>query len=393
MEAIMKTTADRWHEACRQMRGTDGKPNFDHTAFNFKDMKPVYNGKWREPDSAAGIAWLEYMAWLKFKDPKYLQATKSCLQFLNERQKNPYYEIQLPFGAYTAVRMNAELQTDYDCHKMINWCFSRSDARPSMNVIAAKWEGYDCHGLVGGVNRRPFRPQEGGYAFTMNTFNTAWPLIPMVRYDDRYARSIAKWILNAANAARLFYPDAHPAERQSCPDWRGDPGYVIAYEGLRQHWDGDEALFASGDPVKYKWPFKTDFGIYGSAFVGVFGGIIKTTNIKYILQLDCLATDSFFRRAYPTYLYFNPYDNEKEVRIKVGPQPKDLYDAVRDKFIKKNASGTIAFGIAADSAALIVIAPVKGKLIRQGNKTFIDNVVVDFRNNAAQDTNTCKLPY
>jgi|GEM_PF-1416664 len=384
MKSIMKTTADRWYRACWEMGGKDGKADFNHTGFDFQKMKPVDNGRWKEPDAAAGIAWLQYMAWVKFKDPKYLQAAGWCMQFLHDRKGNPYYEVQMPFGAYTAARMNAELGRSYDLRKFVNWCFDQSSVvRPDMGVISANWSGHDCHGLVGGINRPPHRKAGGGYAFAMNTFAMAWPMVPMVRYDDRYARAIGKWMLNAANAARLFYPDAHPRERQSCPGWKGDPAGAIAYEGLRHHWDGEEALVAGGDPVKHKWAYKTDYGVYGSSLSGVFGGIVRTTNQKYILQLDCLATDSFCGRAYPTCLYFNPYKIAKTVNIQVGAKPRDLYDAVRDEFVKKKVSGRVAVRLAADSAALLVIAPANGKLTRRCDKTLIDNVVVDFRNNAS----------
>ena len=374
MARIMKITADRWYQACYLLRG-----NFHYTAFNFKKGKGVYNGKWREPDSAAGIGWLQYVAWHRFKNPKYLRAAKWCMQALMNYKKNPYYEVQLPFGAYTAARMNAELGTRYDVAKIINWCFDRSDARVDMAVIADRWADYDCHGLVGSVNRPPYRKEGGGYAFTMNTFAFAWPMVPLVRYDDRFARAIGKWILNAGNAARLFYANAHPADRQSCPNWKGDPHSVIAYEGLRHHWHKGEAFFAGGDPCYYKWPFETDFAIYGSAFVGVFGGIVKTTNVKYILQIDCLATDSFYTRAYPTYLYFNPYKEAKVIAIDVGKSPQALYDAVSNKIIAENIQGITKFSILANTAILLVVIPANGKWSQKGNKKLVNDVIVDYR--------------
>ncbi len=39
---------------------------------------------------------------------------------------------------------------------------------------------------------------------------------------------------------------------------------------------------------------------------GVFGSIIKTTNVDKILQLDLLATDFYRDAAHTTYLYYNP---------------------------------------------------------------------------------------
>jgi hypothetical protein len=204
MEAIMKTTASRWYDACYHMGGRNGSVDFDHTAFDFQTMKPVDNGKWKEPDAAAGIGWLEYMAWIKWRSPKYLRAADWSMRFLNIRTENPAYEILMPYGAYLAARMNGELGRKYDVHKLLTWCFDKSKARPGWGTIAENWGGYSCHGLVGSIT------DGGGYAFSMNTFGSAGALVPLVRYDDRYSRAIGKWMLNAANSARLFYRDALP---------------------------------------------------------------------------------------------------------------------------------------------------------------------------------------
>ena len=98
----------------------------------------------------------------------------------------------------------------------------------------------------------------------MNTFAQAGALVPVARYDPRYARALGKWMLNLTNAARLFYPGALPLEHESSADWSGDPSHVIAYEGLRRVWRG-KSPFATGDPVVMNWGPKTDLGIYGSA--------------------------------------------------------------------------------------------------------------------------------
>ena len=52
--------------------------------------------------------------------------------------------------------------------------------------------------------------------------------------DRAYASTIGKWMLNLANACRLFYADEHPRNRQSSSIWEGDPQHVICYEGLRK---------------------------------------------------------------------------------------------------------------------------------------------------------------
>ena len=231
------TVARKWHEACVALGGrTDplALPNFDHTGLNLKTMKPVEMGR-IEPEGAAGIAWLEYMAWLKFKDARFLTAADWAIRSLADRPvaQSPLYEVLLPYGALIAARMNAERGCHYDVAKLVNACFEphgKPQARPGWGVISDRWSGLDAHGLVGSTT------DGEGYAFAMNTFEWIGALVPLARYDTRYARDIGKWTLNLANAARLFYPNAHDADHQSSYSWAKahDGKSVIAYEGIRK---------------------------------------------------------------------------------------------------------------------------------------------------------------
>ena len=373
--------SQRWGEAIEAMRDPDGQVNFDHTGFDFDTMKPADNGKWTEPDSAGALAWIQFMAHRMSQDPRTLSAVRACLDSLQSRsrERNPSYEVLMPFGVLAASRMNAEHGTDYDVEKFLNWCFDRSVARPDFAVIASRWEGVDVHGLVGAVNRAPWKPRDGGYAFAMNTFVTAWPLVPVVRYDQRFARSIGRWMLNAASAARLFYANSHPRERQTCPDWSGDPGHVVAYEGLKHFWDGDEQLLASGDPLKLKWGPRTDFGLYGSAYAGVFGAIVGRTDDPYILALDLRATDTAVGESYPTYLLYNPHAKTTEVTFDVGPARCDLYDTVGGAFIARGASGSTRISIEPDAAVVLVLTPAAATITRTDRRTLANGVVIDYR--------------
>ena len=371
MEGIVRTTADRWADACTALRGKDGVPDFDHTSFSFREMKPVDNGKWKEPDAAAGVAWLEYTAWSRFRDEKHLRAAEGCLRFLEARRENPYYEILLPWGALTAARWNAERGATFDVGKLVDWCFGISECRGGWGVIVNRWDGYDCHGLVGSVDDR------GGYAFAMNTFAQAGALVPLVRYDPRYARAIGKWMLNLASAARLFYSGELPPGHESTP-WKADAGNVVAYEGLRHAWRG-KSPYATGDPVAMKWGPPTDRGLYGSGYVGILGGIVARTDVEEILRLDCLATDFHRAPAYPTYLYYNPHPAPRAVGIDAGDSPRDLYDACAGRFVARGARGIARVELPAGGAALIVLAPAGGKETREGGRTLVDGVVIDFR--------------
>lgn len=399
LEEIMRSTADRWYEACVALGARDGKLNFDHTGFEFAHMRPHDNGKRTEPEGAAGAAWLQYMAWKKFGEEKHLEGSKWCMDWLLSYPGNPYYEIVLAYAAPLAARMNAEVGTNYDVTKIINWCLGPSTARPGWGVIVGRWGDYEVGGLSGSIT------DGGGYAFAMNTFVATGAILPTARYDDRYARSLGKWALNAINNARLFYPKEIPAQLQSCPDWKGDPEGVISYEGLRrlgltygqhayrrrhpdfqghfppdleQKWSGI-APFASGDPIPFQWGHKTDFALYGAAHAGIFGAIVGRTDDEHILRLDLLAMDFFHDPAYPTSLLHNPYDHAATVHIDVGDKPVDVYDTVEKRFVATNASGMTPIEIPADSARVIVLAPAGGKRTTQGHKTLVNDVVVDYR--------------
>jgi len=227
----------KWQEACLALGGKSDPltlPNFDHTGLNLETMKAVEKGR-IEPEGAAGIAWIEYMAWLRFKDSRFLTAAEWSIGALESRsaERSPLYEVLLPYGALIAARMNAELGDHHDVARLVNACFEprgHPQARPGWGVIADRWNGLDAHGLVGSTT------DGEGYAFAMNSFEWAGALAPLARYDTRYARDIAKWILNLANAARLFYANAQADKHQSCYAWARvyDPNAVIAYEGIRK---------------------------------------------------------------------------------------------------------------------------------------------------------------
>jgi len=100
-------------------------------------------------------------------------------------------------GIYTAARLNAEQGTNYDVEKMINWVFdgcTDPQARHGWGIIVGKWGDYDVSGLQGSII------DGGGYAFLMNSIKMAWPLVPMVKYEPRFANRIGTWMLNSVNA-------------------------------------------------------------------------------------------------------------------------------------------------------------------------------------------------
>lgn len=374
------SVATRWHEASESMGGSETTvPDFNYTYFNFQLMSPVYSGH-REPDAAAGVAWIEYMAWVKTGGPNFLQAAEWGLEYLQARNNNPLYEILLPYGAYTAARMNAEMNYNYDVGKLVDWCFGPSSARPGWGIVTGNWNEYDCGGLAGSIT------DSEGYAFAMNTFESAGALVPLVRYDNHYARAIGKWMLNLVNAARYFYANGLPVENQDGEAWAltYDSTFCISYEGLRHEWQGMSPV-ATGDAVRMDWA-PTNFALYGGSHVGILGSIVDRTNIDVILKLDLLKTDYFHDDAFPTYLYYNPYESEQIVEIDVGVESQDLYDAVTNNFIIQGVSNVTSFIIPPDSAIVLVVTPANGYVSYDGYKMLVNNVIVDYHYSDTPDT-------
>jgi hypothetical protein len=382
---IMRIACDRWYDAYKALAARAGGLNFDHTGFSLATMEPVDNGRWREPDGAEGMAYILFSAYRKFGDEKYLNAAKDLIAYIDRRETNPHYEINHLWGTYLAARLNAEHDTNYDVQRFINWCMTPSENRPGWGVGVGRWGGYDVGGLAAGVN------DGGGYAFLMNTYVLGGTLVPAVRYDDRFARAVGKWMLNAANASRLFYPDELPADMQSCPGWKSDPPNVIAYEGLRRRGPKGQSPYACGDAVRFKWG-NTDYGIYGSGFVGMFAAMINPGEDPMIPQLDLLACDFFRDKAYPTYLYYNPYDDRRDVSVNVGSSAIDVYDAVRNDFVARSASGSVRVPLDPDSAMVLVMAPAGGKETFEGRKTVINDVVIDYDNGRVPRPQTARRP-
>ena len=371
------TVADRWLQAVKAMGGNDApweEAYMNYRAFSLSTMTPLETGV-KEPEAAGAIGWILYNAYRVTGEEKYRKGAEWCLEFLDGWGSNPAYEIQLPYGAYAAARMNAELGTGYNVEKLVNWCFDITPLR-QWGAVVEPWGGIDVHGLIGEA-----RINYTGYAFNMNGTEQAGALVPMVRYDNRFARAIGKWTLNVANATRLYYSDFLPDDMEDNEDWTNlyDPHSVIAYEALREYPEGP---FGTGDAMNGGWA-QTNLGLYGSSHVGILGGIVKTTDVEGILQLDLLKTDYYRSEAYPSWLFYNPYNEGKTVTAEFPAGSFDLYDAISNQVIATNISGNTAISINADSPLLAVLIPAGATLEYELDKALVNDIVIDFSSGMA----------
>jgi hypothetical protein len=247
-------------------------------------------------------------------------------------------------------------------------------------VIVDNWGGYDVSGMMGST------VHNGGYGFLMNTFQLAWTMPPMVRYDQRYARAVGRWAVNAANTARFFYPDEMPDSLQALPGRKSLTKGVVAYEGLikKSIYPEFEGItpFAQGDGPLWApgMPKETMFSVYGSSYVGFFGAVIRPTNVDKILQINCLATDFFKKgQAHPTFLYYNPYPTLQRVTVNVGAGKTDVYDSVSRQILHRGVRGEVSVDLPADAARVLVLVPAGSTWEVKNGHLSAGGAVVDYR--------------
>jgi len=375
---IQRSIADQFCKADSVLKG-----NYNYSYFDYAQMKGMVNSVPKQQDAAGGHAWVLYSAFCKFGDERYLNSAKSATEALLNQKESRFYEILLPFGAYTAARLNAEQGTSYDVTKLLNWTFDgcqAKDGRYGWGVIADKWGDYDVSGLQGSIT------DGGGYGFFMNSVAMAWPLVPMVKYEPQYAKTIGKYMLNVVNASRLFYPDQVDNAHQWLPELKDLTNGIIGYEGIRKFDDYNKPALKGITPVSIgdgpKWvkgqPKESMFSLYSTSIVGVFGAIVHTTDVDGILALDCNATDFYGENKYPVYLYYNPYPEAKTVTC-TSAVSIDLFDLVSKKYFSKGGSGNISISIPAGEALLLVELPAGTQLKAEGSKVKAGKVVIAYK--------------
>lgn len=374
----LSTIAERYYNLGEALGGEDG--NFDGTGFDFKAMITRWNSHRDNEggDGATGIAAIGLWAHARSGDKRYLQLAKWAMGYLERSEANLFYEVLPLMLPYLAARMNAEFEARYDVQKYIGWVLAGSVARPGWGTLDSRWGGHDVHGLIGS------RTDGGGYAFAMNSFATAF-LAPAVKYDYRLANLVGNWLHNVANASRFFYADQISPNNQFYGDqFISRPEHVVAYEGLRNA-EGGRVPCATGDPERYghDWgmsPGVTNLGLYGSSWAGLLGATVSATNVPSLQRIDLNALDFFAKPSYPTYLYCNPTTVGVEIAIELE-EAVDVYDAVSDRVVLRDASGRTRLWIGPGSSLVAVMAPPGGKVRRVAGKTMIDDIAVRYAGN------------
>lgn len=378
-DEIMHTIAEQFCKADSVLNG-----NYDYSYFDYARMQGMVNHIPLQQDAAGGHAWVLYAAYQKFGDPRYLQHAKSALDALMSQKESRFYEILLPMSAIVAARLNAEEGCNYDVQKILDWTFDGCQdpkGRYGWGVIAERWGDYDVYGLQGSIY------DGGGYAFFMNSVKLAWPLVPMVKYEPQYADAIGKWMLNLANACRLFYPGEIDDQHQWLPEMKDLTHNNVAYEGLRKTDCYNKESLKGVIPVALgdgpNWnpnnPPESMFSLYSTSPVGILGAMVDTTNVEGIIRINCNVTDFYADRTFPTYLYYNPYDKEQAVTYTANGNA-DLFDIVSKQYVARNVEKDATIQLPAKHSRIIVELPAGTKLTTDGTKvTTADGQTVSYK--------------
>ncbi|MDD3787331.1 MAG: hypothetical protein PHO94_01390 [Petrimonas sp.] len=378
-ENIQRTIAEQFCKADSVLNG-----NYDYSYFDYAQMKGMINHIPLQQDAAGGHGYVLYAAYKLFGDMRYLTHAKSAIESLNNQTESRFYEVLLPIGIYTAARLNAEEDTNYDIEKMLNWVFDGTKSetgRTGWGIIVGKWGIYDVSGLQGSIT------DGGGYAFLMNSIKMAMPLVPMVKYEPKFARAIGKWMLNNVNASRLCFPDGISDENQWLPGMQSYTNSIVAYEGLRYEDDYKKPQLIGVHPVAIgdgpKWhkdnPEESMFSLYSTAPVGIFGAMIEKTNIEEILKINCNVTDFYSEDTYPTFLIYNPHKEAKKVIYTSVKDKVDIFDIISKTYLARSVTDNEEIEIPADQACVVVELPSGSKMEKANNKLLVDKKIISYK--------------
>ncbi|MCH2205552.1 MAG: PA14 domain-containing protein [Lentisphaerales bacterium] len=392
-------TATKTFKTIAKGLGCPEKPDFDNLGFNFETNGP---GGRNEPMNRLGnspiIAWMNLMGYDLHKDKEMLQYTKSIMDYYTD---NPgRYELTHVMAPYVATRLNAQHGKNYDITPIYSTWFGDGIKKGWKITAGMELDGVTVDGIDGALHKNGF------LCFTMGTLNgPAW-LLPALRYDQRHAKSIARYNLNMAVSMRLFQGYKMDWEHQDHKEWKDkyDPEYLLFYEALFSSEPSKERKYrpyATGDPIRLGWgvpkverqdylkakgewisKHSANISFYMGNHVGLLGAICHPTDVPGIIRWDCLKTEWLAPKAFPTLLYHNPHNETKEITLKLDDQVKgkvNLYDSISGKFISKGTNHGDKLELKPDQAVILVAVPQGAKLSKNGKQLLANGVVIDYR--------------
>ena len=243
---------------------------------------------------------------------------------MDDFDRNPGYELLYLYLPYLSARLNSTGDYHFNTAKYMEFFFTESDYRREYGIFNDDY----ATGLIGE------RTQYGGSPSSFQSIIGATALVPMLKYDQRYAIEVGRYLLNVTNNLNLFYDEDS-----------SDNANIVPLERVEK--DGDA---------------RQRHSILSGTYLGLLATMIEPTNVEGILKVDINQNDYYVEEAKerPLYLLFNPHEDQKVVEYE--PQTTgcvSLYDVVSHQFLKENIKGKTDIEIKGNEAVMILEIPIE----------------------------------
>ncbi|MBE3555097.1 MAG: hypothetical protein IMW85_08965, partial [Thermicanus sp.] len=212
--------------------------DFNDQGYDFANGKPfTLREEYRQPDAIGGYAYLMELGFELFHDLEFREEALRAIHLYQSFERNPWYEIpSQAMACLAAARLYAQGE-EINLEKILRFALDFEEG----SLLVGVWGHQEIYGLMRGW--RGFSRQESSrMAYSLESFILLPYLLPVVRYEPRFAEAIASYALHLSANARLFFSDFMKDKAQSRPDL----GVEIPYEALHREEKG-EIPYATGD--------------------------------------------------------------------------------------------------------------------------------------------------
>lgn len=351
--------------------------NFNDQGYDFTIDSPfTVRDVYRQPDSIAGYAYNMLFTAVHSGNKTYLDEALYALKLYQEMTENPWYEIPNGAAGALAAAWLAAKGYDVDINRIVGFVFDHEQGP----LHIGEWNGEEINGLMMGW-RGENRKYALSSAYSMETLMPLQFFLPAVRYVPGLARSIAKYVMHVLANFQLFYGIGSKVIYETRPDLSNS----VPYEKLEKERDGYSPC-ACGDFMGHR-------SVYGGGYVLWLDAIVRKTEYNYVLALDISLTDWLSGRSYPTFMVYNPYNENLNVSFEIaGFWEKicphlfregklhnfSIYSLNRHYIVDKGLSEKVNLSVPSKSVELIVLIPNNSIISSNNNCLFANEIPIDF---------------
>ena len=336
--------------------------DFNDQGYDFAANRPfTRNDAYRQPDAIGGYAYLMAAAFEVFGEEKYRGEARRALTSYQMFSSNPWYEIPSGAMAVLAASKWSLENREIDLDRIVRFALDPQEGC----LHTGSWGDKEINGLLYGW-RGYTREEAASRAYSLESMVALPFLAPLVKYHPRYAPVIGRYALHLAANLRWYFSDCLPADDQSRPDLTE----AVPYESIRRNEQG-RALYACGDFHGHK-------SVYGGALSLWLGEIIRPTEDEYVLRIDLNKTDFLATSCCPTFLYYNPHDEEREAALNLAEGKFDVYDVAAHRFVLREAQHQASLAVPARGTAVVALTPSGERIYEKDGILYAGDAPLDF---------------